>query len=276
MPLILVNFLKINRNLRNLFKHKLKKIPMKFNKEKAEHLFFEKVDSTNDYLQRMIKDKKLPEGTVVWTSFQTHGKGHDKNTWDSEKGKNLLMSMLLRPGSLRASDQFQISRVISLALVDVIEKYCRQVAIKWPNDILVGKRKIAGILVENTILDNKIRESIAGIGLNVNQVSFPVYVPSPTSLKTEAGCHFDIPGILKELVGYIERWYEQLIKKDFQMLERAYENALFGHNETLDFEQKGRVFSARMAGTGPEGQLKLEMPGGEIREFGFKEVLYRL
>ncbi|MBL7110743.1 MAG: biotin--[acetyl-CoA-carboxylase] ligase [Bacteroidales bacterium] len=249
---------------------------MRFSQENSEHIFFERLDSTNDYLQKIIRDKNLSEGTVVWTNFQTHGKGHDKNTWESDEGKNLLMSILLKPNSFDATNQFQISRVISLALVDLVKKYCKSVTIKWPNDILVGKRKIAGILIENTILNNKISESIAGIGLNINQVNFPVYIPNPTSLKIEAGCQFDILNLLNDLIHHIENWYTRLLNMETQKLEKAYEDVLFGFNEILEFEETDRTFSAKIVGVGSGGQLKLEMPGGEIRKYGFKEVMYKL
>lgn len=249
---------------------------MKFNLEKSEHLFFERLGSTNEHLQKLNKSKNLSEGTVVWTNFQTHGRGHGKNIWESEAGKNLLMSILLKPSALPATDQFKVSKIISLSLAGLVMKHVRQVTVKWPNDILAGNSKIAGILIENTILDNNIRESIAGIGLNVNQVEFPVYIPDPTSLKKEAGCHFDILEILKDLIQHIELWYGRLLDKEFNMIDKRYEEMLFGMGEVLEFEENGRPFSARITGVGPTGQLQLEMKDGKAREFGFKEVVYRL
>jgi BirA family biotin operon repressor/biotin-[acetyl-CoA-carboxylase] ligase len=249
---------------------------MRFRKEDTEHIFFERLDSTNEYMQKICGDKNLSEGTVVWTNFQTHGKGHDKNTWESDEGKNMLMSILLKPKAFDATDQFQISRVISLSLIDLVKKYCNQVTIKWPNDILVGKKKIAGILIENTILGNKINESVAGIGLNINQVTFSVFIPNPTSLKLEAGCQFDILNLLNDLIHYIENWYTHLYNREYQKLERSYEDVLFGFGEVLDFVENDSPFSAKIVGVAPGGQLKLEMPGGEIRKFGFKEVEYKL
>jgi len=249
---------------------------MRFNQEKTEHIFFEQLDSTNDYLQKINGEKNLSGGTVVWTNFQTHGKGHDKNTWESDEGKNLLMSILLKPATIEATDQFQISRVISLALVDLVKKFCNPVTIKWPNDILVGRKKISGILIENTIMDGKISDSIAGIGLNINQVIFPVFIPGPTSLKLEAGCHFDILNLLNDLIHHIESRYAQLLNMETRELEKAYEDVLFGFGDVLDFEENGRPFSAKIIGISPGGQLMLELQGGEIRRFGFKEVMYRL
>jgi len=259
-----------------LFKEKLKNKQMSFNQENTEHIFFERLPSTNDYMQKLARDKKLQEGTVVWTNFQTQGKGHGKNTWESEEGKNLLMSILLKPPSFDAAGQFQISRIISLALVDLVDKYCRPVTIKWPNDIMLDRKKIAGILIENTIIDGKISESVAGIGLNVNQVDFPVYIPNPTSMKKEAGCHFDILNILKELIRFIESWYTKLLKGENRLIEKSYEKVLYGFRKELAFDEGGRSFSAKIIGVGPGGHLILEIPGGEIREFGFKEVSFKL
>jgi BirA family biotin operon repressor/biotin-[acetyl-CoA-carboxylase] ligase len=112
--------------------------------------------------------------------------------------------------------------------------------------------------------------------LNINQVNFPVYILNPTSLKIEAGCQFDILNLLNDLIHHIENWYTRLLAMETQKLEKAYEEALFGFNETVDFEEAGRLFSAKIVGVDSAGQLKLEMPGGEIRKYGFKEVMYKL
>lgn len=249
---------------------------MRFSPRNAERMFFERLGSTNEHLQKLARRKQLSEGTVVWTNFQTHGRGHGENVWESADGKNLLMSILLKPPSFYATDQFQISKLISLSLIGLVKKYCRQVCIKWPNDILVGKKKIAGVLIENTIIGNHIDESIAGIGLNINQLEFPIYIPGPTSLKLETGCHFDILDVMNDLICQIEKWYTHLLIKNFQKINSEYESVLFGMNEIIQFEQKGHSFQARITGVGQGGQLLLEMPDGDIRAFGFKEVSYRI
>ena len=125
----------------------------------------DETSSTNTEMKLLQHKSPLPEGSVVMTEFQTAGRGQLGNTWYSGKGKNLLLSFLLYPHNVKARDQFIISRVVSLALKGVLNRYLQGVTIKWPNDIYWKNKKIAGILIENSLVGQHIDYTIVGIGL---------------------------------------------------------------------------------------------------------------
>lgn len=238
----------------------------------GERLFYESLGSTNDHILAMLKDGNPAEGTVIYTAFQTGGRGHMNNTWESEKGKNLLFSILLLPDFLLPSSQFELSKIISLALADVVAKYSGNVAIKWPNDILSGGKKIAGILIENVVTFNRITKCIAGIGLNVNQEKFSDNIPDPTSLALETGCQFDMTDLLDQVVSRIEYWYNELYNDDIGYINREYLRRLYRINELCEFVSRGESFKAKITGIEPTGELALETADGRKLTFGFKEI----
>ncbi len=238
----------------------------------GERLFFDTLISTNDRMLAMLIDNNPAEGTVIYTSFQTGGRGHMGNTWQSERGKNLLFSILLLPDFLPASQQFEISKIISLALADIIRAHCKNVSIKWPNDILARGQKIAGILIENVVTGSGINRSVAGIGLNVNQLRFSRDIPNPTSLLLETGCQFDMTELLNQLIGRIEFWYNVLYRDELENINREYLKNLYGINEIREFTAKGKKFLAKITGIEQTGELVLELESGEKLKFGFKEI----
>ena len=196
------------------------------------------------------------------------------NTWQSEPGKNLLFSILLFPDFLNVLNQFELSKVISLALVDVTRELSNDISIKWPNDIYVQRKKIAGILIENVITGNSIIRSIAGIGLNINQEQFPGNIPNPTSLLLETGCQFDMTELQDQIICRIEHWYNVLYREEFKKIDREYLNHLYGINEIKEFISDGKKFRAKIAGIDQTGELILEYENGSKAKFGFKEVIY--
>ena len=145
-------------------------------------IHIDETDSTNHWLKSHQLIANSPEPTAIWADYQTAGRGCGTNTWESERGKNLLFSMLIHPENLPANKQFQISMAISLAIVDALGQLVGDLSIKWPNDIYWRNGKIGGILIENTLKGNLIKESIIGVGLNVNQREFHSDAPNPVSL----------------------------------------------------------------------------------------------
>ena len=146
-------------------------------------LFFENLPSTNTHAADLLKKNNLPEGTIVYTNYQSAGRGYSGNRWESEDGKNLLISIVLFPSFIKPEDQFYISMAVSLGICDFLKRYIPDCSIKWPNDIYVNNDKIAGILIESSITGNKIEYTIAGIGLNINQEKFISDAPNPVSLR---------------------------------------------------------------------------------------------
>jgi BirA family biotin operon repressor/biotin-[acetyl-CoA-carboxylase] ligase len=230
------------------------------------------VESTNNYANQLIVSKEAEEGTVVLAYFQEKGRGQRGNFWESEKGKNVLMSIVLFPGFLPAEHQFMISKIVSLALYDFLVSEIQDVRIKWPNDLYAGNKKIAGILIENGIKGRNIFSSVLGIGLNLNQEKFISGAPNPVSLKQITGKHFEINVVAKEIVRQVFKWHEKLKEGDFGLIDSMYSARLFRKNEWSIFCENGVEFEAKIAGIGEFGQLQLLRRNGTVSEFMFKEV----
>jgi len=218
------------------------------------------VDSTNDYMQNKVKTGNISEeGTVIITDDQRAGKGLDKNKWESESGKNLTFSILLKPGFLPADQQFQLTKVISLSVFDFIRSYLpnERIKVKWPNDIYVGNKKIAGILINNTIKGKEIMYTVVGVGVNINQQNFGSDVLNPTSLWHYLKCDLKINYCLKNILSHIEKRYQQLKDNDTFQINTDYKKALYRLNDFNLFKYKETMISARIVGVTEYGQIKL-------------------
>ena len=232
--------------------------------------------STNTLAFQYLKEKKLPEGTVIRAIEQTEGRGHRENKWESEPGKNLTFSVILYPDFMKASEQFNLSKMTSLAIYDFLEPLVSNACIKWPNDIYVDDDKIAGILIENSILGSNLEYSIIGIGLNINQTLFIGNAPNPTSLKIITGREMDLDKALSGLYKCLNKRYLLLCKSGTEQLDRDYLSRLYRYNEFHLYKTESEQFAAKITGFDPYGAVILETDKGEIRKFGFREVDYVL
>lgn len=232
------------------------------------------VGSTNNYANKLIASG-AKEGTVVLAQFQTRGKGQSGNQWESESGKNLLASLILYPDFLEAANQFLLSKITSLAIAGFLKNYVEEVTIKWPNDIYVKNRKIAGILIENSIKGTKIDSSVVGFGINLNQETFRT-APNPVSLKQLTGANFDGEKVFHEIWLQIHKWYDILKLGNRSEINDVYKSNLYRLNEWSRYKKGNEYFDARISGIGEFGQLKLQSRDGIVREFMFKEVEYVL
>lgn len=239
-------------------------------------IFFENLPSTNSQAALLIRTENLPEGTVVYTNFQSAGRGYSDNAWESEDGKNLLISIILLPSFIKASDQFYISMAVSLGICDFLARYIPICSIKWPNDIYVDNDKIAGILIENAIVSGQIEHSIAGIGLNINQEKFVSSAPNPVSLRQISGSTYDLKTCLTQLCDSIDKRYKQLIRGETETLKKEYLSKLYRLKEWSEFRDINGVFTGRILSTGEYGSLQIELRDREIREYAFKEIEFIL
>jgi len=231
-------------------------------------------ESTNTYACNLLKQEKPPEGTIIWAKEQTYGRGRDKNTWESEKGKNLTMSLILYPTFMKIEEQFLLSKVISIALFDYLSKFLTNVFIKWPNDIYVNNDKIAGILIENSIIGKRFTHTIVGIGLNVNQVRFSSNVPNPTSLKLQSGRDFDLQECLYELNKSIKIRYEMLRSKNIGKINTDYLNHVYRYKILSAYRTEQSEFIAKIIDVENNGVIVLETNNHEIRRYTFDEIYF--
>ena len=236
-------------------------------------LFIEETPSTNSLLWEMNREKALPEGFVVYTDFQTEGKGQIGNSWESETGENLLFSMVLYPKQVPVDQSFLISQLVSIGIKRTLDEYAGEITVKWPNDIYWNDKKIAGILLENSLQGNRIKAVVIGIGLNVNQLVFVSDAPNPVSLNQITGKSFNRKLILDKINQDILNLYAEL---DAEKIRSEYAESLYRKTGFHNFSADGESFHARISSVHIDGQLELELENGERKGFYFKEVKFAI
>lgn len=225
--------------------------------------------STNDD----ARDEKYREGDVVWADFQTAGRGQRGHEWHSRKGENLTFSVVLEPSFVPITEQFSVSEVVALSLVDMLADYGIEARVKWTNDIYVGDSKLVGILIEHSLASTSLRRTIVGIGINVNQTKFDAALPNPVSMAQLLGRQLDTEEVLQNFLKHLQRTYETLRHGGKEALHERYNALLYRLNEWHDYAlPSGERFRAAIRGTQPSGALRLEDKNGIIEEYLFKEV----
>ncbi len=232
------------------------------------------VDSTNNYANQLIKEKEADEGTVILAELQNQGKGQRGNSWESEAGKNLTFSIILRPRSLPAHKQFYLSMAVSLGIVRYLQSENLQAHVKWPNDIYIDRKKIAGILIENSLNRDIIDYSIIGIGLNVNQEKFLSDAPNPTSVLLEKNNASDLHIALENLLKALEYRLEQLYENKFKLIRDHYLEYLMLYGKLSNFSAGDRFFSGTIIDVKETGELIVQLKDGRKESFGFKEISF--
>lgn len=232
----------------------------------------EELSSTNDYASELVRREFVADFTVVMTDFQEKGRGQRGNTWVSAAGQNLLFSVVLHPRQMPIKEQFILSQTVSIALSEVVSLYCDSVCIKWPNDIYVGDRKIAGILIENSINKKEIETTIIGIGLNVNQLLFEG-APNPTSLRAELGKEQNRDEILQQFLSRFRQLYASMLR-DPETIRRIYKERLYQRGKRSQYKDATGIFSGLIIDVAIGGQLLIADANGDIRRYYFKEVEY--
>jgi BirA family biotin operon repressor/biotin-[acetyl-CoA-carboxylase] ligase len=233
-------------------------------------------DSTNTYLQELYSKGKTTEGHLIIADYQRAGKGQEQNVWHSEAGKNLLMSLLLKPLFLEASSQFLLNQVISIALKETVAHFLtnKTVCIKWPNDIYVDDMKVAGILIRHFITGSKIDASIAGIGLNIQQEFFPGHIPNPCSLYSVSREMFPPGIVLNVLLDQISHHYENLRCSRIRNIETIYSQSLYRIGKPSEFRIHKKPITATITGTDQYGRLLLTGSDGTAYCCDLKEIEY--
>lgn len=232
--------------------------------------------STNDYLEALLMKERPLEGSMVTAGFQSEGKGQEGNGWESEAGKNMLVSVVLYPEFLNADQQFFITMAVSLSVCSLIVEIEPQLKpmIKWPNDIFINKRKAAGILIKNAISGNGILYTIAGVGLNVNQQQFSDNIPLAVSLSGVTGRSYHLPTLLTKWHEHLMFWYEQMKLGNFGYLKEQYLNRFYRLNEPCEYLIDGKKVTATIKGIGSYGRLKLIDSDGTTYLCNMKEVVF--
>lgn len=236
----------------------------------------EKVSSTNVVAAALLRESKPPEGAVITASYQEGGRGQAGNSWESEPGSNLLMSILLYPVMIKPAEQFVISQMVSLAVHDLVALHTTEARIKWPNDIYVRDDKIAGILIENTIMGDTLGSTVAGIGLNVNQTVFRSGAPNPVSLASITGTSLDLQAVTGKLISLLDSRYGMIIKGETAALAKDYHEVLYRSGEWHRFTNDSGEFEGMIECVRTDGMLRVLSKEGKRAMYAFKEIDYIL
>lgn len=235
----------------------------------------DKIGSTNDYAIELLSKKELEDGTIIWALEQTKGKGEGGNSWESEAGKNLTVTVIFRPSFLPPGKQFYLLQIVALGVYDYLKMFVDDVYIKWPNDLYVGNKKIAGILIENSIIGEKLNSSIAGIGININQIKFPSFLENPISLKNLTSIHYKLKESLDLLNLHVKANYQLLKDGKYEEIKSRYQSVLYKLGEPGTFHSTGEKLHGKITGITDSGKLLLELESGKLLSFRFKELVYK-
>ena len=248
-------------------------------KNKYDIIWLQNVDSTNEEARRRFSE--CDNLSVLSAVSQTSGKGQRGNSWSSEPGANLTFSIILKDGyRIKAYDQFVLSEITALSVTDFLSVHGIDSSIKWPNDIYVDKKKICGILVENSLRGEFVSSSIIGIGLNINQRNFDVNLPNPTSmiLEDNIGKHYDVTTCLEKFMEIFSRNVTRFLENNDNRheLRRKYLSKMWRKDKVYRYisTSDGDVFNGIIRDLSEVGHLILENNEGELMEFAFKEISY--
>lgn len=229
------------------------------------------VDSTNNYAATLISEGKGMHGTVILADEQNAGRGQRGAVWLSKPGENLTMSIILTPDNLSVLNQFVISQVVAVSIHDLLRKFGISSRIKWPNDIYVENRKIAGVLIENQLKGGNISVSIVGIGMNIGQMEFGDL--QATSLRRETGEFNQLQEVLFSFLESFNRLWQLYLIKGTNEINSLYHEHLYGKNILTEMKDSEGVFHGIILGVEPNGKLKVQKRE-EIKMYDLKEISF--
>jgi len=243
-------------------------------------IYVKSLASTNTYASELLRQIALSDGSLIYTFEQEKGRGQRGNSWESEPNKNVTLSLVLTPNFLSPQDQFLLTKITALAVADLMAEILQnhpafhQVRIKWPNDIYVNDKKIAGILIENYLRETTIQQAIVGVGINVNQAVFHT-APNAVSLFSLIHKTTDLQQCIALFCECFETRYLQLKNNKLEQLNADYLSQLYRINEWSTYQSPGRQpFEGNIKGVSEIGKLQVELISGEVKEFDLKEIVF--
>ena len=244
---------------------------------RIRHIHLPETESTNLYAKAI---DTMDDLTLITTDHQTAGRGQRGNSWESEAGRNLLFSLIIKPSTIPAAQQFVISELISVAICDTLSQYTPDIRIKWPNDIYYRDRKLCGILIEHDIEGTHLSRSIIGVGLNVNQTEFTSDAPNPISLRQILGREVEREALLETIATRFMELYTQHTSPTPTLsrtaLHERYVRLLYRRDQHAPYRDVCGPFTATLRTVAPDGRLLLEDTQGQQRSYLFKEVEFVL
>ena len=252
----------------------VKKTLESFPVDEPQIIHLSETESTNQSLRSLSNFGLLPNKSILWTDYQTKGRGQAGNSWESEFGKNLLCSILFYPEHLPANRSFGVLEIAALCVKSTLDKYTSSISIKWPNDIYWTNKKISGILIENDLTGDVVSRSIIGVGINLNQTEFISGAPNPVSLGLITGQLHDRREFLGQLQAEFEWQVQEFHDKGIENLHQRYSAALYRLDGFYCYQDANGCFEARIHAIEPSGTMILERKDGTLSGYTFKEVEY--
>jgi BirA family biotin operon repressor/biotin-[acetyl-CoA-carboxylase] ligase len=233
------------------------------------------VNSTNTYLAEFLRGNTLPEGAVVRALSQIEGRGQAGTSWESESGKNIISSFVFYPSFVAPKDIFLLNKTYSLGVFEFIQRIAgHETSIKWPNDIYWNNKKVAGMLIENSINSSSVLHSILGLGININQESFSSKISNAISLSMIVGKKLELDELFNELCSCIEAWYLRLKNGEIQKINEAYLLSLYSRGIWKTFKVSNNSFTGCIMGVEQSGKLQVMNESYELKQFDLKEIQY--
>ena len=234
-------------------------------------LFLPTCHSTNSYAQNWLSEHEVKDGWAVYTFRQSKGRGQGDNIWESEPDKNLTFSVVHKPDYLLPKDQFWLNMATSLGILSFLKSMGISAKVKWPNDVYVNGKKMAGMLIENHLRGNSFRHSIIGIGLNVNQKEFKT--ANATSMVLATNQEFDLQECLKVLIQHINCQIDRLKNNEIKAISEEYTHNMFQFNTPALYQTGELIFTGNIIGVDEIGRLILETEDGK-KLFNLKEIKF--
>ena len=238
-------------------------------------LHFQTLESTNQTAIEYLSKNTPSDGTTIYTYQQYGGRGQIGSKWECEPDKNVSLSTILIPDFLPSRRQFLLSQTVSLAIYDFLSTYITSnLRIKWPNDLYVGDKKIAGILIQNVLSGASLQSSVVGIGININQTEFLSDAPNPISLKQLTQKDYHLDTMIEELCQAFDIRYRQLRGGNYNEIEQTYLQRLYRFKEQAVFQRENLgIFVGQITGISLDGKLQIMTSKGQ-NEFALKEVSF--
>ena len=237
----------------------------------SQKIILSDVDSTNNFAAKLVNDGSIGHGSVIMAENQWNGRGQQGSLWQSDPHLNLLFSLVLSSKELHKINPICINWYVSICIIDFLNRKNLNAQIKWPNDILIDRKKVSGILIENKFVGSALKYSIIGVGINVNQTDFNEL--NATSMKLHTSLDYTIVDLLDDFIFCLSENEHLLFSLRHDDLKQKYLDSLDGLGEHRNFQKDSGPFEAYLSGVDDIGRLILEVDGKQLL-FQNKEIQF--
>ncbi len=231
------------------------------------------VDSTNSYLKKISDTQSFNVPVLLIADKQTAGRGQRENKWHSEFEKNLLLSLLIEE-KIPVEKSFYLSKITALAIYRLLKDEIENLYVKWTNDVYYGDKKIAGILIENSMKGENIIRSIIGVGVNLNETDFPSKLPNPISLKQITGKTYGVEDFGIKFYDEFRNLFSKFQQGFYQILDNDYNRALYKKGKWIKIRKNNLIEMVKILSVDSKGNLMVENQKGQVEHFAYGAIQF--